>query len=282
MFISIKNAFLSFQQVLQSLCSGNKSRRLRSASQPLFIDIIAIASGLRPAFLLDYAHISPEDLSRLILAAIELLPASLPVPNLCILEQDDACLITNCELIKTLSPLFVQFMWQNHGGVVASWASVEEQAALQQKLAGIIEILVATKFNPLNQILIIHLESLFNPTNELIMPTLNGCLLGYPVCYAVHDLHEAQAASRCLSTTTLRLFSIFTSLGTHSEKYSNGNSPLLSFSLPSDLIENEEWGRKFSAWEASLRQRHELAVAAGIPWGPISIQETSCMRGIAL
>lgn len=214
---------------------------------------------------------------------LDLLPSNLPLPQLCIVAQDDACLVANCKLLQTLHPLFIEFISKAHGGVGARWANEEEQGVLQQKLATSVKAILDDAHNSADRVPIIHLDSLINTIsiNSLAMPTFNGCMLGYPVCYAVHDLLEAQAASRCLSTTTLRLFSVFTSLKPRIES-ENDDSPLFSFSLPLELRENEIWGSRRRAWEAALRQRHAAAVAAGMPWGQLSIEETSCMRGIAL
>ena len=121
------------------------------------------------------------------------------------------------------------------------------------------------------------------------MPTLNGCLLGYPVVYAVHDMNGAQAASRSLSTSTLKLYSVSSSLlhsftgekGHHSQLMNEG---LLSFSVPAEMARDEVWlQQRQQQWTTGLRQRHAAAVETlGMPWGKIYITESSCMRGIAL
>ena len=61
--------------------------------------------------------------------------------------------------------------------------------------------------------------------DTLLMPTLNGLLLGYPVVYYVTTAEESQKAAMALSSESLTLFRVL-----------SGETILSSFSVPSHLI----------------------------------------------
>ncbi len=170
------------------------------------------------------------------------------------------------------------------------WANVEEQTRMQNKVEAVVAAVLA-QASPFSlraaRPAVIDLESISRNVGNVTMPTLNGWFLGYPVCYAVHDLVNAESISRCLSTTTLKLYSILTKLdyptpsGQSLDK-EKGNAVLLAFSLPVNLVESDEWRERNEGWEETLRTRHREALAAEIPWTRLSIEETTCMKGIAL
>ena len=51
---------------------------------------------------------------------------------------------------------------------------------------------------------------------------------------------------------------------------------------PAELAADAEWAQRRRSWEEALRRRHAAAVEAGVPWGRLTVEETSCMRGVAL
>ncbi len=128
------------------------------------------------------------------------------------------------------------------------------------------------------------------------MPTLSGLLLGYPAVYVVHDLPSAQAASRCLSATSLCFYSAallgqrVRAGGTGVERGPGGTrmsredeDPLLALSVPQELAGDPRWEARRSAWLAALRARVEAAALWGFPWHGVALHVQQNMpRPIAL
>jgi Domain of unknown function (DUF4504) len=283
---------LPFMQILKSDFPKDTYRRLASASGNLLQDISAVVSGLRPSFLLDYLVIEPIYLTSVVRTVLALFPRELAKQQgLCILTLDDCCLITNLKPFQEghtpQHPLFIEFDTNAQGaGMTARWASEEEQTAMQSKLVAVTRAVLAQlpSASSRTHVPIINLDLILQNVG-LTMPTLNGWFLGYPVTYAVHDMSNAESASRCLSTTTLKLYSVFTRLHktTHLEKsLKKQNAPLFAFSLPVNLVESDKWRERKQEWEESLRNRHKKAISAEIPWDPLRIEETTSMRGISL
>lgn len=113
------------------------------------------------------------------------------------------------------------------------------------------------------------------------MPTLSGLLLGYPAVYVVRDLAGAEAASRCLSATSLTFYTA-TLQGSGGES-SCCEHPLLAFSVPAQLVGDLRWEAARAAWLAALRERVGAAGAAGFPWTGAALgARHSAPRPIAL
>jgi hypothetical protein len=169
--------------------------------------------------------------------------------------------------------------------MTARWANDSEQAAIQNKLVALRAVVLAQLPASLaTRVPTLDLDTISCKIG-VTMPTLNGWLLGYPVCYAVHDTANAESASRCLSTTTLKFYSVFTELQKNKLlRKSEGaeDSPLFAFSMPRNLIESDQWREQKQKWDKTLQKRHEAALSTGTVWGNIIIEETTCMRGIAL
>ncbi|KAL4525018.1 hypothetical protein Ndes2526B_g07199 [Nannochloris sp. 'desiccata'] len=278
-----------FLQTLRSQAPKNISRRLAAVSGTLLRDILAVASGLRPSFLLDYLVIDSERLVSIISTGLDLLPQQLlETQQLCVLALDNCCLVTNLKIFHEGQsfPLFIEFEDNiGGGGMTVRWANSSEEAAMQNNLFAL-RYAVLAQLPPLlaTRVPIIDLDAI-SRTLEVTMPTLNGWLLGYPVCYAVHDMANAESASRCLCTTTLKLYSVFTKLEkilASKESKDAVVSPLFAFSVPMQLVESDRWQERKHQWEETLRKRHNKAIAVGILLKNLIIEETTCMRGIAL
>jgi len=97
---------------------------------------------------------------------------------------------------------------------------------------------------PLHQLVLGQLDSCsshsFRPVDlreiaaQILLPTLNGILLGYPVCYVV-DERSVEVASRYLSSSSTQL-SIIRVLGTFTDRSGRRTDPLLSFSVPDSIL----------------------------------------------
>jgi hypothetical protein len=283
-----------FVQIIEQNFPKNSSRRrIAAASRTLLRDIVAVASGLRPAFLLDYLTIEPKEVAVLVETTLTLIPRQLiTMTKLCVLTLDACCLVANLK-VPALNgemqqhPLFIEFESNaTGGGMTPRWANEEKQTAMQNKFKAVLDAVLAhvPPVSPTPHVPIIDLDSI-SKNIGVTMPTINGFFLGYPVCYAVHDMVNAESASRCLSTTTLKLYSVFTKLDevASSQKFEEGeDAPLFAFSLPVILDKSDEWRERKGVCFETLRTQHKEALAAEIPWSRLRIDETTCMRGIAL
>lgn len=182
-------------------------------------------------------------------------------------------------------PMFVVFDRLSKGSVAARWACEIEARSIHQSIQEVYKAIVeacrqngGTHPSSLSSVPIIDLGSVIG---DLTLPTLNGCLLGYPAVYVVKDEDEGQAASRYLSSSTLRLHSVFADiLGKKGIRRGTGDS-MISFSLPIDLEGEEAWALQKNAWRACLQERHAAAQEL-VPYGPFDVIETSHMRCVAL
>ena len=102
----------------------------------------------------------------------------------------------------------------------------------------------------------------------LVAPTASGLLLGYPALYLCHSLEGAQAAARCLSSTSLCLHSVACQLQAGpGVPAPDPSQPLLAFSVPAELAAAAEWAACRDTWWAQLRRRHRTAVEQhDLPW----------------
>jgi hypothetical protein len=83
---------------------------------------------------------------------------------------------------------------------------------------------------------------------DILVPTLNGWLLGYPVVYLFGKDHIADAIYN-LSTKYLHIFQVFVCRNSNLKKGSQAEE-LLSFSVPYDLSlrgSKEQWAEAFAA-----------------------------------
>lgn len=225
--------------------------------------------------------------------------------DLCIVDLEDCSLVVNtaaaAAAAPTPPPLFIVFAQKKNGGVEPRWASKEESDSIHVKLDAVYRALqkastdrgVVEPSPPNSPATNVHIIKLGDAAGNLTLPTINGCLLGYPVVYVVDDQEHGEAVSRCLSSTTLRVHSISACLATTncSKKIEESNKtreggvihPLISFSLPVGLEANAgEWKVQKKAWIAGLREQHAAAVALGVPFKSLEFNEISEMRGIAL
>ena len=262
-----------------------KSRTTFVAHQ-LLVDIAALLSHLRPGFLLDYAVLYPEELHHIILDIVSPQFAS----DLAIVVlHDGCCLVVNKQTLPDIlmhPPMFIEFTERhhNHGGLlVPAWmaagtdgtATATDTVSAKDRLqASVRSILTAGTA-------IVQHGTNTCKDGGLTMPTLNGCLLGYPVSYVVNNIDHAQAASRCLSTTTLRLFTVKCTFGGLDEEM-----VLMSFSVPTAMVGGGGFEERKKAWIKRLKEKHREAIEhRGMPWGRmLRVEETVCddMRGIAL
>jgi hypothetical protein len=263
----------ALEAALRGLCGGGGERALRRAAGRLLRDIAAVGSGLRPAFMLDYAPCRPETLAR---AAAFALPAFAAAPPQCVVAvlADGCCLLVAA---PPPPPLFVAFdLDPRSGAAPPRWATASEAAAAAEGLGAVRRALDAARRAAVDgAIPIIDLAAV---EGAPCMPTANGWLLGYPAAYLVEDEVGAAAAARALSSATLVLHTAAAEL----RGGACTDAALLGFSVPASLAGDAAWAARRTAWRAALRARHAAAAARGAPWGPLQLEEASCLRAIAL
>ncbi len=119
----------------------------------------------------------------------------------------------------------------------------------------------------------------------LVAPTASGYLLGYPALYLCRTADGAQAAARCLSSSSLCLHTVACQLrACSSVPAPDPPQPLLAFSVPRELAAAAEWAACRDAWWAQLRRRQRAAVEQhGLPWEEASLDIAShAPRPVAL
>jgi hypothetical protein len=242
-----------------------------------------VASGVRPAFLLDYAYIEEDELASAVATALRFLPHYFVAAAVrpCILKADDCFLIANLQdsIGVSIRPKLVLFASSasSDNACEPRWATHDEASALHVRFRHVQTYMFKCSDESSQQVPRVSLDT---ETTALTLPTLNGWLLGYPAVYVVHDQQHAQIASRCLSSSTLVLRKYFSSL----RGVENGEqqAPVLAFSLPASLDDDVTWHAHLEAWTAALRQRHAEAVQGGIPWGNLRIETSGGNYAVAL
>ena len=318
-----------------------RSRSLRAACPRLFCDILAVLSGLRPGFLLDYGQLSPEQLA----AAVEQLAAALglAVAGLVVAVLNDCCYLVQTQLLPAVAEgaaaagaalvrgsaagsaagtalpsrpvMLVAFKQQR-----ARWATADEAAHAASQLEALRCGLLAAAgdsqqphaVSPGQQMAGSHRSSsnssgagLGSSSSRaagparipvidaeriagwqgLVAPTASGYLLGYPALYLCRSADGAQAAARCLSSSSLCLHTVACQLRAGSGVPApDPPQPLLAFSVPQELAAAAEWAACRQAWWAHLRRRHRAAVEwHGLPWEEPSLAMAShAPRPVAL
>lgn len=276
---------------------GN-SRLARAAHPRLFRDVMAVLSGLRPGFMLDYALLSSSQLAAAAAAAARAL--RLPLAGLCVTELAECACLVQPGLLPTRvhsgSPPHGQeadvpsqvMLVAFDGGSTTRWACGAPAVEAAAQLLALREALLAATGTGAGQqqgrcIPVVQADGVPG-WQALAPPTARGFLLGYPAIYVCYNLEDAQAASRCLSSSSLHLHSARCELrvppGTPGMP---DGQPLLSFSVPAELATADEWAACHAAWQAGLRACHARAVQQGLPWGEL-LTEVACQppRSVAL
>lgn len=265
--------------------SRHGDRRLRSHLPLLLRDIFAVASGLRAGFLLDYGIVEAKYLADDITGILQLLPKGHQL--LCVVVVAECCLVVAPKALDVDHPMLLRFHRDGDlKSLKARWASPAEGSEIRAQFIRLKDALVSACAEGFQKprVPIVQLDSVPNlPT----IPTVHGFLLGYPIVYVVSTLEEAQAANRCLSTSTLRVYKVICSLedpDLHSESSKKRSDvPLLGFSLPAALADGSQaWTLQRQRWSANLYARHAEALMMGYRWRSLTIQESSCMAGVIL
>ena len=249
------------------------SRQLRAACPRLFRDIAAVLCGLRPGFMLDYGTLPPGDLASAaagVAAALRLAPAA---TELEVVQLNGCSYVVRPALLPDLAAaaaevglaaplMFVAFEHQPRPA--ARWATPAEAAHAASQLAALRQGLLAAVAQRqagggAAGMSVVDADSLPG-WQGLVPPTASGYLLGYPALYLCRDLEGAQAAARCLSSSSLCLHMVGCALGGGAPPLEG--QPLLAFSVPAELATASKWTVCRNAWWDGLQQRHRVSLLA--------------------
>jgi hypothetical protein len=248
-----------------------------------------VISGIRSGFLLDYGRLEASifaDLLGSISAKFSL--------EVCIVTSGDCCILVAPKLLILQGLRFISFRTPN-GTTMALPEWLPDPVEILKRLDGVKTFLqsVVNKAGYSSNTRVVQVVQADSLPGCPCMPTLHGYLLGYPLIYVVHDLEEAERASRCLSTCSLRLYCLTSSL--HLNFGTNlgiEEMPILCFSVPESLCNDTSDGDADSEammkavlqeWFALTTRRHSTAVENdGVPWGVLKMSQTTRMCGVAL
>ena len=281
---------------VQASLSRKEEAQMKGALPRLFRDCAAVLSGLRPGFMLDYASPQPAHLSLLVAAISRALEPLLGPCAPCVAELEGCCYVLRPELLPggeralaAAPPRLISFSSAGGGLATTQWAAgPEAEAAHRQLLSAAAQLrdLVAAAAQraaaaapgrpPPPRLPVVPLVSLSELRDAPVMPTLSGLLLGYPAVYLVHSMDSAQAAARALSSAALRMHSL--DCGLAGAEQAPGAGPLLSFSVPEELLRGEgaaaeAWREALRGWQAGVAARAAAARAAGVPWGTLRLEQ---------
>jgi len=261
----MKRLWPALQQLLQRL----KLRLRLSVRRRLALDVMALTTGLRPVVMLDYITYSTSTMQQLCQLLLHLSQEVENVRALRVLDMEGcgylvhpAYLVGFMErsLISSSEPVFVVLDDSS-----PRKASAAEQGTIMKNLSGVRQrlssLLVAQEtepcFNPntkdssgANHQRVVS-EDAVGPgllvagnitcDSGILLPTLNGWLLGYPVVYVFTE-SRASWAGQCVGSDTLHLYRILVNsplLPTLTSQGSGGpmhdEDDLLSFTVPCSL-----------------------------------------------
>lgn len=220
-----------------------KLRVSQTKRERLSLDLLAVASSLRPCVMLDYVRIQAQALQQLV---DQLILSTVDWAG-CVLCFED-CLYV-CDLRRmahiwsTISadPKCTSFVRFCSGSalMLTDWSgSNHEEVLLRQVRFGSDLFSAALKRHQargdsLTPCTVVDLAE--HSQSLPLLPTLNGILLWYPIVYWVHNTPQAEAACRTLSSTNLVLVSVTCSSRFHSSVSALADTRLLAFSVPSHL-----------------------------------------------
>ena len=216
---------------ISSLPEVRTARSLsQAAKQQLCLDLYVISRGGRPGMMVDYAF--KLNLQTL----LQILSGATRVTQLryVVLSWGGSCFLVCCREeieshLRSIAEGTKKQMLIEFRSGTPRWMT-QAAETLMPFLAPLIEAIApsdVSSHQEATSISVIKLEEL----KTLLMPTLNGILLGYPSIYYVTTMEESQKAARDLSSEGMTVFRV-----------SSGEMIISSFSVPSRLIPPMEEG----------------------------------------
>lgn len=283
----LQAAYLALEAAVAAGLPGG-CRAARRIAPRLFRDTAAVLSGLRPAFMLDYAQLAPGGLAAAVGAMARALSLARP-PLLCVAAAAEGCaLLVRPGLLTRApspdAPALIAFEPDAMGGMVRPhWEGAEAAQAVLLQLEALRQWLEARAALPPASPPVVDL--LDGPAAP-VLPTLAGYLLGYPALYLVHDQEGAQCASRALSSAALQLHTVAATLacGAAGGWPAPEDGTLSGFTVPAELASGCDWEARWDAWQRSMLARVEAARQVdGWPWAQLEVHAAAqAPRAVAL
>ncbi|KAH8954690.1 hypothetical protein BDL97_08G093300 [Sphagnum fallax] len=256
---------------LQQQVSQMKLRLRASVRRRLALDILAVSTGVRSVVLLDYLpynppflrqfcdllqHLSQEVIEMVLLRVLDMEGCAYLVHPLYMLDFMEQSLNASCQIMfVSLDEDLPKRVCQAEHEIV-----VKHLCVVKNQLSSL--LLAHSNFNTEepsrhkeaeDKLPMLEAGSILS-NSDILLPTLNGWLLGYPVVY-IFKRERASHAGRCLAAGTLHLYQVLVSSILPGIIKPEGNAEmlldedeLLSFSVPSELsplASFEPWAKVF-------------------------------------
>ncbi|KAL4193650.1 hypothetical protein AMTRI_Chr06g177790 [Amborella trichopoda] len=243
--------------------------RLRAASKRrLILDVLALCTGLRPVVMVDYGGKVPELQERLC-SVLNLVhkESSFFLPLRVMIIEEMVYLVHiegfSQHVLSSLSlqwqlqfvdldqdpPKIISYQGQN--SVASQLIAVQNLFSVAFSSEGTNNLFMGA--TPSRDVLVpsqpsqcIDLSSCLE-NSKVVIPTLNGWLLGYPVVYLFSKEHTSHAVCN-LSTRPLHIFKILVGRKGASARENSQEEELMSFTVPYELStegRNEAWAQEF-------------------------------------
>lgn len=309
------------QHIFSFCCQVIKSGRSKSkrALYTLIRDIAAVASGIRPAFLIDYGLVlAPQELAAAVDIVVQNLSASTTVPSrkVCIFELDQTLLVASIDDLCCheygLSQRHRNFMLFKTHSVSGQgqdyvckkvlrvcWATETERSEIQdsvRKLGLELRDLVQRRSTVTTEPVVTVLDLSSQREHEamdgktiltrfgLSPPTFYGCILGYPAVYIVSDQTSALTASRLLSSKHLLIRQFYSgmNLGPRRPVRDEILPPLFSFSIPVCLDDDASWRPVYEKWYNCLKARQDSIEEEAVAWDTVQCNENRGTHAVVI
>ncbi|WJX74568.1 hypothetical protein P8452_58205 [Trifolium repens] len=250
-------------KVLDSSLSQINWRLKSSSKRRLQLDIVALITRMRPVVMIDYGGILPQLQHQLSSLLQHVQKESQIFEHLKLMVIQEMIYLIHVTEINDFvnSTLSSQLHFVDLEDESPKLITEIEKSELAMQLVSIQKIF-STVFssNGESQLVDDANSSAHSSSTEcidlsycmentdILVPTLNGWLLGYPVVYLFGKDHIADAIYN-LSTKYLHIFQVFVCRNSNLKKGSQAEE-LLSFSVPYDLSlrgSKEQWAEAFSA-----------------------------------
>ncbi|KAK9861836.1 hypothetical protein WJX84_005576 [Apatococcus fuscideae] len=263
----------SIVQKVKAFCVKRKAMRRHWII--LARDILAFASGMRSAIMLDYISEPPPVIHQLLdsigpelshLTGEKVIHAQL---DGCSYILRRSCVHSRANLkawpLQHQQPAFIAFDTQQPCKR-SRWALPEEVQGVLQALHPLAEALLNAEVD-----VVLDLGSL----TVLTMPTLSGCLLGYPIVYLI-DSHECgSAAASILSLEGQMLYQITSpctvleDLGTLDQDARTRAACMATCGIPQHLTDGVKAQEQLDGWLKSSQEKQYRG--SWSLWGPVKL-----------
>lgn len=288
----MKELWPKLQQLLPTL----KMRLRASVRRRLAVDIMALSTGLRAAAMLDYVPCTPLMLQQLSQLLFHISQEVHEVADLRVLHMEGCgYLIHPSYLLEYMdrslnspSQLFFVVLDDDsprkacqaeHEGIVKNLSGIQQRiSSLLVQDVKSCSLTGTQESNGENATTNVIEAGNSTSGSGILLPTLNGWLLGYPVVYFFVE-ENASRAGRCVAGGAVQLHQVLvsSSLLNPSNFQSDAEltyeeDELLSFTVPSDLSPSglgEDWAQLF------LQKVTESVERACVVWSSVRMEVTT-------